>query len=152
MNLQLLTCVHFMHMSRKKREKLGLKYKRLYWLVGRRSALSIHNKLMLYKQILKPVWTYGIQLWGCTKQSNTDIIQRFQNKVFRNIVDAPWYIRNAHLHRDLQMETVTNEIGKFVKKHEERLLHHVNVEAIQLLDNSELVRKLKRKEKLFEPV
>ena len=29
-------------------------------------------------------------------------------------------------------------------KHEEKLLHHVNVEAIQLLDNSELVRKLKK--------
>jgi len=118
--------------------------------VGRRSALSIHNKLMLYKQILKPVWTYGIQLWGCTKQSNSDIIQRLQNKVLRNIVDATWYIRNADLQRDLQMEMVTNEIGKFAEKHEERLLHHVNVEAIQLVDNSELVRRLKRKKKPFE--
>jgi len=36
---------------------------------------------------------------------------------------------------------VTDEIGKFAKKHEGRLLHHVNVEAIQLLDNSELVRR-----------
>jgi len=101
---------------------------------------------MLYKQILKPVWTCGIQLWGCTKQSNSDIIQRFQNKILRNIVDAPWYIRNADLHRNLQLEMVTNETGMFAKKHEERLLHHVNVEAIQLLDNSELLRKLKRKE------
>jgi len=107
----------------------------MYWLMGRRSALSIHNKLMTYKQILKPVWTYSIQLWGCTKQSNIDIIQRFQNKVLRNIVGVPWYIRNSDLHRDLQMEMVTYEIGKFAKKHEERLLHHVNVEAIQLLDN-----------------
>jgi len=63
----------------------------------------------------------------------------FQNKLIRNIVDAPWYIRNADLHRDLQMEMVTIEMGKFTKKHEERLLHHANVEAIQLLDNSELV-------------
>jgi hypothetical protein len=39
---------------------------------------------------------------------------------------------------------VTSEIRKFAKKHEERLLHHVNVEAIQLLDNSELVRRLKK--------
>jgi hypothetical protein len=31
------------------------------------------------------------------------------------------------------------------------LLHHVNVEAIQLLDNSELVRRLKKK-KPFELV
>ena len=53
----------------------------------------------------------------------------------RNIVDAPWYIRNADLRRNLQMETVTNEMGKFAKKHEERLLRHVNVEAIQLFDN-----------------
>ena len=48
--------------------------------MGRRSALTTHNKLVLYKQILKPVWTYGIQLWGCTKPSNIAIIQRFQNK------------------------------------------------------------------------
>ena len=62
-----------------------------------------------------------------------------------------WYIRNADLHRDLQMEMVTNEIGKFARKHEERLLHQVNVEAIQPLDNSERVRRLKRK-KPFELV
>jgi hypothetical protein len=43
------------------------------------------------------------------------------------------------------MEMVTNETGKLAKKHEERLHHHVNVEASQLLDNSELVRRLKRK-------
>ena len=44
---------------------------------------------------------------------------------------------------------VTNEIGKLAKKHEERLLHHINVEAIQLLDNSELVRRLKTKKNLL---
>jgi len=60
------------------------------------------------------------------------------------MVDSPWYIRNAYLHRDLQMEMVTNEIGKFAKKHEERHLHHVKVEAIQLLDSRELVRGLKK--------
>jgi hypothetical protein len=26
-------------------------------------------------QILNPVWTKSMQLWGCTKQSNNDIIQ-----------------------------------------------------------------------------
>jgi len=37
-------------MSReKKRDELVLKYKEMYWLMGRRSALSIHNKLMVYK-------------------------------------------------------------------------------------------------------
>jgi len=47
------------------------------------------------------------------------------------------------------MEMFTNEIGKFNKKRAERLLHHVNVEAIHLLENSELVRRIKRKKKTF---
>jgi len=44
-----------------------------------------------------------------------------------------------------ETEMVTNGTGKFARKHEERLLHHVNVEAIQPLDTSELVRRLKKK-------
>jgi len=44
-----------------------------------------------------------------------------------------------------EMEMVANETGKFARKHEERHLHHVNVEAMQLFDNSELVRRFKKK-------
>jgi hypothetical protein len=61
--------------------------------MGRYSALSVYNKLMLCQQVLMPIWTYGIQLWGCTSQSNRNIIQRFQNRIICGIVDAPWYIR-----------------------------------------------------------
>jgi len=92
---------------KKKCEDLGLKYNKIYLLKGRRSTLSIHNKLILYEQIMKPVWTYGIELWGDTKESNTDIIRRFY-KVLRNIVDAPWYLKTGDLHMNFQMEMVTN--------------------------------------------
>jgi hypothetical protein len=41
----------------KEREELGLRYKKkMYWLIGRNSSLSLHNELFLYKQILK---TFG---------------------------------------------------------------------------------------------
>jgi len=46
--------------------------------------------------------------------------------------------------KKIKVEIITNEIGKFATKHEERLLHHVNIEVIQLLDKSELMRRLKR--------
>jgi hypothetical protein len=59
-------------------------------------------------------------------------------------VNAQWYVRNVDLHRDLNMEMVTAVIRRFARKHEVRLHHHVNVEAIQLLDNNTLVRRLKR--------
>jgi hypothetical protein len=129
---------------KKKREGLGLKYRSMYWIMGRQSAMSTHNKLVLYRQILKPVWTYGIQLWGCTKPSNMAIIQRFQNRVLRNIVGSPWYVRNADLHRDLRIEMATAEIRRFARKHEERLYHHDTVDTIQLLDNGKLIRRLRR--------
>jgi cephalosporin-C deacetylase-like acetyl esterase len=48
------------------------------------------------------------------------------------------------LHRDLQVDVVTSEIQRFAQKHEERLHHHEKVEAIQLLDNTCIVRRLQR--------
>lgn len=114
------------HIKKKKKE-LEIKYRKLHWLIGRNSTVSIGNKVLLYNQILKPTWTYGIQLWGCAKKTNVDIIQRFQNKVLRNIVNAPWFIRNTDLHRDLKVESVNSEILKHAKKHKERLKEHVNL-------------------------
>jgi hypothetical protein len=62
----------------------------MHWLLGQKSQLSTTNKLLLYKTILKPFWTYGIQLWGTASTSNIEILERFQSKVLRMIVDAPW--------------------------------------------------------------
>jgi hypothetical protein len=66
------------------------------------------------------------------------------------MVNAPWYIRNNDLRRDLLVDFVTSEIQRFAQKHEERL-HHENTEAIQLLDNMDIVHRLQRK-KPFELV
>lgn len=112
--------------------------------MARYLQLSVHNKLLLYKQILKLIWTYGIQLWGCTKPSNLKRIQTFQNKVLRNIVNVPRYIRNDDLHRDLGVETVAAEIKRFVRKHKERLQDHPNNESLRLLDQKRITRRLKR--------
>jgi hypothetical protein len=130
---------------KKKRKELDLKYRKLYWLLGRNSELSIDNKLLVYRQVLKPVWTYGIQLWGCTKQTNAKIIQSFQNKVLRCIVNAPWYIRNDNLHKDLKLETVAGEITKHANKHGMKLQHHENTEVRTLLNHqTNQRRRLKR--------
>ncbi|CAG9133710.1 unnamed protein product [Plutella xylostella] len=58
-----------------KRDQLNYKYKSLEWLLGRKSRLSVENKTLIYKCVLKPVWTYGIELWGTAKTSNTEILQ-----------------------------------------------------------------------------
>ncbi len=129
---------------RLKRMEIKIKQKKLYWLLGRRSQLSIQNKLLLYKQIIKPIWTYGIALWGCAKKTNRKSIQTVQNQILRSIVDAPWYVRNSDIHRDLHVSTVDDEIQRLAGKHIKRLHQHPNIEVLQLLDNSNTRRRLCR--------
>jgi hypothetical protein len=125
---------------RKKRDELNIKFRKMYWLRGRNFEVSVHNKLTLYKQVIRPVWSYGIQLWGCTNESNIQVIQHYQNKVLKCIVNAPWYVRNSDLHRDLRIKTATDIIAKFAKSHEKRLQDHINIEASRLLNVNNITR------------
>ena len=90
----------------KKRKQMGLRHKELYWLHGRSSPRSVGNKLLLYKSLIAPIWTYGIELWGCASKSNTVIIQRCQCKILWATVDAPRYVTNAMIHEDLDIPNV----------------------------------------------
>lgn len=115
-----------------KKQELLLKYNSLYWLLGRNSRLSLDNKLLIYKAILKPIWTYGLQLWGSASDSNINIIQRQQNKILRTIARVPWYITNNEVHEHLEIRTTKEEIRSLAAKYKERLAHHPNELARQL--------------------
>jgi hypothetical protein len=60
------------------------------------------------------------------------VIQCYQNKVPKCIVNAPWYVRNGD-HHDPGIETVTDIIAKFTNSHEKRLQDHINIKASRLL-------------------
>jgi hypothetical protein len=115
----------------------------MYWILGRKSELSIENKLLIYKTILKPIWTYGIALWGTASNSNIAIIQRYQNKVLRTIINTPWYIPNKILHTDLKVPTIREEITKFSVKYKDKITTHPKELASTLLAE-EKSRRLKR--------
>jgi hypothetical protein len=72
------------------------------------SKLNLNNKLLIYifVVVIKPIWTYGIQLWGAAFTSNIEILERFQSKALRLITDASWYVPNAIIRRDLQVTSV----------------------------------------------
>lgn len=72
----------------------------------------------------------------CQKKTNIKIIQTFQSKVLRFILNKHCYIKNEDLHRDLGIEYIGKDRQKFAKSHEVRFLPHKNILAIQLLCNS----------------
>ncbi|CAB0035223.1 unnamed protein product [Trichogramma brassicae] len=115
-----------------KRKQLGLKLRKFYWLLGRKSPLTIENKVLLYKTILRPVWTYGIQLWGAAATSNLNIIERYQAKVLRSMVNAPWFVPNEIIRNDLNIPPVRVEISNLFAKYKIRLRQHINPLALEL--------------------
>lgn len=148
-------CVKYlgMHMDRRltwndhitiKRNQLDNKFKKLYWLLRPKSQLSIENKLRIYKAVLKPIWIYGIHLWGTACNSNIEILQRFQSKTLRKILDSPWFVTNNIIHYDLNMPKIKDEIKRFSEKYLNRLSDHTNILAICLLDDSYETKRLKR--------
>lgn len=80
-----------------KRKQLGLKLREMYWLIRRNSQLNLYNKTLLYKTVIKQIWTYDIQLLGTASHSNIEIIQRFQFKVLETITNAPWYVTKSYI-------------------------------------------------------
>jgi hypothetical protein len=95
--------------------------------------------------ILNPIWTYGIQLWGTASTSNIDILEHFQSKALRMIMDAPWYVPNTVIRRDLQISTVKEEIHRYSSQYSARLSAHPNdliVNLIELPDNRRFRRHL----------
>jgi hypothetical protein len=117
-----------------KRKHIGITLIMLYWLLGRKSRLSMSNKLLLYKVILKLIWTYGIELWGSASTSNIEILERFQSKALRVIADAPWYVSNVILLQDLQIPSVKEEIRRFSIHYSSRLHTHTNSLAVHLME------------------
>jgi hypothetical protein len=114
------------------------------WLIGRKSQLSLENKLTIYKVILKPIWTYGIELWRCAKPSNTKILQTYQSKTLRFMANAPWYISSQTLHDDLNIPFIKDVIHSQATKYRNRNTNHINELAAALTDVPPVVRRLKK--------
>ena len=126
-----------------KRCQLELKIKNMSWLINTRPQLSLDSKLTVYKTILRPIWTYGIELWGCSKPSNnTKVLQTLQSKMLRMISSAPWYVSNQTLHNDFEIPYVTDVIRINANNYKNRSTVHSN-QLIRTLFNPSVDRRLK---------
>jgi hypothetical protein len=119
------------HMTAKKTQ-INLKVRQMNWLTGRKSKLTTENKLRLYKAYIKPIWSYGLQLCGCAKPSNTQIIQRIQSKTLRLVFNAPRYVSNRTLHKDFRIQLVEDEIIRMTNRYLLNLTEPSNEQVNQL--------------------
>lgn len=55
---------------RTKRQALNARTRSLGLLLIENNFTCLKTKLFLHKTLVKPIWTYGLRLWGSTKKYN----------------------------------------------------------------------------------
>jgi len=114
------------HHIKSKRLNLNARLRLLKTFINNNTHTNLNTKLLIYKSLIKPVWTYGIQLWGNAKKSNLNKIQTFQNLALRKLLNAPPYISNSTIHSDLKMKSVQEEAKAHYKRFHNRLSANSN--------------------------
>ncbi|XP_060527429.1 probable RNA-directed DNA polymerase from transposon BS isoform X1 [Cylas formicarius] len=89
---------------------------KLYPLTCRGSALSIPNKILIFKTILRPILLYGAPIFGGAAQSHFTKLQRFQNKILRHATNKGRYIRIRTLHEISQVPHLRDYINTISDK------------------------------------
>ena len=72
--------------------------------------------------VIKPIWSYGIELWSCASKPNIVIMHRYQSKRYH----APRYVTNHTLHTDFNIPYVRDVIHEKINKHYNNLEVHPN--------------------------
>lgn len=77
-----------------------IKYRNMYWSIGRHSSLITQNKDPVYSQYGHIDMAYNN---GVYQKNNYNCLEIVPNRILRKIVNAPWYVRKKDQHRELQI-------------------------------------------------
>ncbi|GFT18704.1 probable RNA-directed DNA polymerase from transposon X-element [Trichonephila clavipes] len=113
-----LTFAHHIEQTRKKAQAVHAVLKRL---ISRRSKLAIRHKVLLYKSIIRPVMSYGSQIWGSAGMCHLKKLHTLTNSFLRQIVNAPWFVRNEVIYRDLKIKPFLPHIKDLSKRFFDKL-------------------------------
>ena len=73
--------LHKKHIQTKINKTLGILYKS-------KAIMKQHDLINMYKTFIEPYFLYGIEVWGHSIKSQTDIMVRLQNKVVRIVYNC----------------------------------------------------------------
>jgi hypothetical protein len=111
--------------------------------LGRKSILSIENNHILYKCIIKPIWTYDIQLWDCKKPLNKNNPKTpIHSLALSN--QHTLVCTNVTIHNELQIPFVIEELDTLSTFYHESMLEHNDRLAAEISNPPNVRRRLRR--------
>ena len=114
---------HITQTSKKSAQAMAM----IYPLYARSSNLSLPNKLLVYKQIIRPMLTYGSLVWGAAAPSLIAKLQVQQNKFLRFACNAPRSTNMKYLQEELGIEPFFEYIKKINSAKLIKAAEHTNI-------------------------
>ncbi|GFS94900.1 RNA-directed DNA polymerase from mobile element jockey [Trichonephila clavipes] len=108
----------------------------------------MHNKILLYTAVLRPILTYGSPVWGYAADANIKILEVAQNSIIRNIVKADRYTKNSIIYKDIKLLPLKNYIQKLAISFFSNLPNIDNIN-VQNLNNYIPVPDIKRPRRIL---
>lgn len=113
-----LTFKHHVLEARNKAIRCG---RALFPLLNHKSTLNCKNKILLYKMCIRPIMTYGCQVWNtrCAK-TYFKSLQIIQNKNLKIIYNLPRRYSTVCLHRNYKEDMFEAVTRKLTQRFEDR--------------------------------
>jgi hypothetical protein len=88
--------------------------KKLHPLLNKKSKLNINTKTKIYKIYIRPIITYGCQIWSIANETNLKKLRTFENRILRDILDIKITdrISNKKIHDMTNCDPINEHIQK----------------------------------------
>lgn len=93
----------------------------LYPIISRNSALSLDNKLLLYKAALRPIFTYACPVYQQIAKSHLSKLQILQNKLLKMCMNLHWRTSTCEVHERANIPMVAEFIDNNCQRFQLRL-------------------------------
>ncbi|GFX80348.1 RNA-directed DNA polymerase from mobile element jockey [Trichonephila clavipes] len=90
-------------------------------LISPKSKLVLRQKVLLYKAILRPIILYASPIWAAAAVTHLKRLHTFENIQLRRAANAPWFVRNEVLYKDLNVPPLLD----FIKKQSENFFNRL---------------------------
>ena len=96
-------------------KKAFLAYQNLYTILSPTSPLTLENKTLIYKQIIRPTIMYAAPIFCGSSDHQLNRVQIMQNKILRCITKSSKRTRLTLMHERTNTETVKEHVFKLAQ-------------------------------------
>jgi len=90
-------------------------------LLYRKCDVSVSNRVLLYKQLIRPLMDYACPAWRSAVRSHVRRLQVLQSKCLRLATGACWYVSNRQIHEDLGVTLLADHFRALTESFDSKL-------------------------------